>query len=181
MKRLFVAVPVSLSIKEKIKPFYKKLKETGADFNFVSLENLHFTLKFLGDVNEGKIESIKDILLKIKQEHFSISLEKIGVFPNLERINVVWIGIKDSKLISLMKQVDELLNYIRKNEHQTEIPHLTIARVKSGKNKELLQNVLAENKDLDFGEMVVDKFILYESELTSEGPVYNVLEEIMLG
>lgn len=178
--RLFIGVPVSEEVKEKIRPLYEKLKGTGADFNFVSIENLHFTIKFLGDVEENKIEEIKEKFSELKSKSFQISLQKVGVFPSLERINVVWIGVQDSELLNLMKKSNKLFDYVRKNDHETEVAHLTIARVKSGKNKEQLQRVLKEVEHDAFGKMVVDKIILYESELNPEGPIYKVVEEYSL-
>jgi 2'-5' RNA ligase len=173
MKRLFVAVPVSEEIKKRVKEIVDKLKETGADLKLVS--DFHFTLKFLGDVSEEKIDEIKEKLSSIKQDKFSIKLQKVGVFPSMERINVVWIR-GDSKLIPLMREVDEKLNYVRENEFKEDIPHLTIARVKTGRNKDKLQKFIKEMDNLEFGEMIVDEFILYESELTPEGPIYKEIE-----
>lgn len=176
MKRLFAAVPVSEHVKEKIKPFYKQLAETGAYLKFVSLENIHFTLKFLGDVEESKIAEIKEKLqaIALQQKKFPLRLKCISVFPSLEHIRSIWISVLDSPLTPLMKKINEELSYIRK-EKREEVPHSTIARVKSGRNKKQLQEVLEEWRDKGFGEMVVDKIILYESELTSEGPVYTEL------
>ena len=112
--RLFIGVPVSEEIKEKVKPIYEKIKETGADLNLVPLENLHFTIKFLGETDQ--VEEIKGKLSTIKQKSFTISLENVGVFPSLERMNVIWIGTNSKEIISLMKETDNLLNYIKKND-----------------------------------------------------------------
>ena len=174
--RLFIGVPVSEEIKEKVKPLYQKLKETDAIFNLVPLDNLHFTIKFLGDVDESKLEEIKGKLSEIKQSSFKISLKGIGAFPSLERINVIWIGTESKEIISLMKKTDHLLNYIKKNDFEKEVAHLTIARVKSGELKEFVE----EFSETDFGEMLVDKFVLYESVLTPEGPIYKIIKEFKL-
>lgn len=180
MKRLFIGIPVSEDIKEKIRPLISKLKETKADLKFVSLENLHFTLKFLGDVDESRIEEIKEKLSSIDVEKFKILIKKVGVFPALERIKVIWVGAESQKMVSLMKKVDHQLNSIKKNDYPEEIPHLTIARVKSGRNKEKLQTLLKEVENNEFGEMLIDKFVLYESQLTPKGPVYSVVREFGL-
>lgn len=175
--RVFIGVPVSEEIKEKIKPLIESLKATGADLNLVSLKNLHFTVKFLGEVSSAnEVEEIKDKLSKIHFKKFDLKLETVGVFPSLERMNVVWIGIKSgsNELVGLMKKVNGELYYIRKNEHE-EIPHLTIARVKTGKNKEKLQEFIKSAEHGKFGSMTVDKLILYKSDLTPEGPVYSEL------
>jgi len=182
IKRLFIGVPVSEDVKGKVKPLLDKLNETGADLSLVQLNNLHFTIKFLGDVDESKVDEIKGKLFELvsAQKSFPISLEKVGVFPSLDMIKVVWIGVRDSELTLLMKKTNQVLNYIRENEHE-EVPHLTIARVRSARNKLQLKEFLLKVKDELFGEMIVDKLVLYESVLTAEGPVYKELEVFGLG
>ena len=180
MTRLFVGVPVSDEIKERIKPLFDELNEIGADLNLVSLENLHFTIKFLGDVNEEKTEEIKDKLSEVVKIFFTVKLKQVGTFPSLQRINVIWIGTDSQELVSLMKEVDEKLDYIKKNDFEQEVAHLTIARVKSGKNKLELQEFVKKFEQEEFGEMIINKMILYESELTPAGPKYKVVKEFYL-
>ncbi len=182
MKRLFVAVPVSEKIKDGMKPVLEALSETGADLKLVSLSNLHLTLKFLGEVSEEKIPEIVEKLKGIagKTSAFELKIAKIGVFPSLDRINVIWAGIEDPSLLSLMREVNKELDYLRKDEHENEMPHLTLARVKSARNKKELQEFVKKNEDKEFGTMMVDKIILSESELTREGPVYRAVGEFRL-
>lgn len=177
-KRLFVAVPVSKEVQERIKAIYQPLTDTGADLKLVSLENLHFTVKFLGEVEESKIpELIKKInAFADKRNRFSVNLKGVGAFPNKNTIKVVWIGADNPQLISLIKDLDRELNYFKKKE-QEEIPHLTIARVKSEKNKDKLVNFIARFATENFGNLVVEKLILYESKLTQAGPHYTLLGE----
>ncbi len=181
MKRLFVAVPVSEEVKEKIRPLFQLLKATGADLNTVAPENLHFTLKFLGDVEESRIQEIVERLSARLGKKFTLRVQGLGTFPSLERINVVWAGVGsgDQALLTLTKEVNQLLNYIRKDERE-EIPHLTIARVKSGKNKDKVREIVERNKAMVFGTMDVDKFLLYENELGTGGPVYRTIKEFIL-
>ena len=179
MKRLFVAVPVSEEIAKEIKPVLNALAKTGADLKLVSLFNLHFTLKFLGEVDEKHIPEIEKTLVSIaeKTKTFEVSVKGVGVFPSLEKISVVWIGTEDPELVSLMKKVGDELNYIRKNEYDEEVAHLTIARVKTGRNKKELQQFVKHFEKKDFGKMKVDKMILFESELTKDGSMYKIVRE----
>src|SRR3989344_5310912 len=100
MKRLFVAAEVSEEVKDRIKPVLDELSQTGADLKLVSLSHLHFTLKFLGEVEEKKIQEIEKKLAGIaeKTKGFEVSVKGVGVFPNLERISVVWVGVENSSL-----------------------------------------------------------------------------------
>ena len=179
-KRLFIGVPISENVREKTIPLLNSLSEIAADMNLVAPQNLHFTIKYLGDVDKSKVNEIKEKLNSIEQNKFTISLQNVGVFPSFDRINVIWIGAEGKEFIPLMKKVNEQLDYIRKNDHKEEIPHLTIARVKTGRNKHLLQEWVKQNQDNEFGEMIVDKIVLYKSELRPEGPVYSVVGEFYL-
>lgn len=181
MKRLFIAIPISEEVKAKIKPVISHLQTIGADLNLVSLNNIHFTLKFLGEVEKHKITAIAEKLAALVQEQpaFPITITKVGVFPSYEQIKAIWIGAESPELIPLMKQINQELNYIRKEDRE-EIPHLTIARVKSGKNQEALKAYLQTIQNQEFGRMMVNSLVLYESELTPAGPIYRVLGEFKL-
>ena len=182
MKRLFIGIPVSEEVKEKIKPVVKALQETGNSFNFVSLNNLHLTLKFLGEVEEKKIPEIMEIIGKVarKQASFEISLQDMGTFPNKRMIKVIWIGIISEALIKLMKELEKELQGIRRNEYSEEVPHLTIARVKMVKDRKKLQEILKEYENTVFGSMLVNQLFLYESTLTPKGPTYKIIQEFEL-
>lgn len=160
MSRLFVGVPITDEIKEKILPLMNELQGVRA----VPPENLHFTLKFLGEADP---EEVKRKLSSLICKKFTIKLQKVGSFPR-----VIWIG-GSKELIPLMREVNQLLDHIRKNDYKEDIPHLTIAR---GSSPEFVN----KHKDDQFGEMEVDKIVLYESTLTPEGPIYKVVEEFRL-
>ena len=182
MKRLFVAVPVSEEVKNNIKPVVNELSKLGAGLKLVSVSQLHFTLKFLGEVDEKEILQIEKKLTRVaeKTTEFNVPLKGIGVFPSVDRINVVWIGTDNQELVSLMKNVNEELSYIRKNEFDEEVAHLTIARVKTARNKERLLEFVKNFEKRVFGVMRVNRLILYESELTREGPIYSIVREFEL-
>ncbi len=181
MKRLFLGFPLAEEVAEKIKPVLEKLEQTGADLKLVSVANLHLTVKFLGEVADEKVEEVKEKAAALAREEkpFRVKLTQVGAFPSLDKINVVWIGVESREMPGMMRKANRLLNYLRE-EARTEVPHLTIARVKSGKNKEKLQTVLEKAKNEDFGEMEVDRIVLYASNLTPQGPAYTFLEEFVL-
>ncbi len=182
MKRLFVGIPVSEQVRSNLKLFVEKLTATGAELNLVSLENLHFTIKFLGQVDEDKIEEINEKLNAVIKNKlkFRVQLKEVGVFPSWQMINVIWIGTDSRELISIIKETNKALEEIRTEELSTAVAHLTVARVKSRKNKEKLEEVLQKFKHENFGEMIFDRLILYESKLTPKGPIYKVVKEFNL-
>ena len=164
-----------------MKQLYAELVKKGVDLKLVKMENLHFTLKFLGNISEERISVIEESITAalLGQKSFSLSLRGMGTFSNKDRITVVWIGVVDSPLALLMKKISQKLEFERKKEGE-DAPHLTIARVKSGKNPQWLKEIISEYKFKEFGTMVVEKVVLYESELGKEGAKYRVVREFSL-
>ncbi|HLC97858.1 MAG TPA: RNA 2',3'-cyclic phosphodiesterase [Candidatus Nanoarchaeia archaeon] len=176
-KRLFVGVPLSPEVKQAIaEQLLTLLQQSGADLHLVTAEQLHFTLKFLGEVDESQIERVKEILREVaaSRQPFLVRLQNVGVFPSPEYMRVIWVGVENGDLPVLMKELDEQLGFICKNE-QEEKPHVTLARVKSKKNKEQLQQFVTKFQQMAFGEMRVTELVLYESTLTTEGARYEVV------
>jgi 2'-5' RNA ligase len=166
--RLFVGVPIPEDIKQNIAGCQKKL---SGDISLVSLENLHFTLKFLGEVPETKVNSISERLSIIVKQHnqFTVSIKRVGSFSR-----VIWAGAESNELLSLAEDVQETLADIKKENYDTIKLHLTIARIRSGSVS--VKNFANE----DFGSFVVDRFVLFRSVLTSAGSQYTVLKEFAL-
>ncbi|MBI2112877.1 RNA 2',3'-cyclic phosphodiesterase [Candidatus Woesearchaeota archaeon] len=179
--RLFVGIPISAEVKERVLALMFQLKKIKTDVNFVPPENLHFTLKFLGDVEDLEIPSIHKKLATLcsKKHSFDLSVSTVGAFPSSEKINVIWAG-GSQELLSLMKEIDTALNNIKKNDYSEDIPHLTIARVKLEKeklkNEKELKDFLQIHNDDFFGTMTVRTIILYKSELATTGPVYSIVQ-----
>ncbi|MFH0701865.1 MAG: RNA 2',3'-cyclic phosphodiesterase [Candidatus Woesearchaeota archaeon] len=176
MKRLFVGIPLSFDLKREIEPFLTELKLPG--ISPVAVENLHLTIKFLGEVEEEKILEISEKLSQLASltPSFPVELKGIGVFPDLKQPRVVWIGTESKELVRLMRTVDKELDYIRQNEHAAGIPHLTLARIKST-NEFLLRSFLHRHSNQNWGTLKVDRICLYEATLTPIGPIYAVLSE----
>jgi len=173
--RLFIAIEIPKNIKEHLAEIQEKIKDNENKIKFVKKEQIHFTLKFLGEVQPNIAEQIKNNLKKITLEPFSVFLSDIGVFPSESYIRVVWIGLKpEERVLELQRNVDESLKKLFKKENNFK-PHLTLARVKYIKNKEdfikKLKNIGVENKKID-----VNNFKLINSTLTPKGPVYEDFE-----
>lgn len=173
--RVFVGVPITEELKKKILPFQKEILSSGADVKLVSPEQLHFTLKFLGEIKD-----VNNVVLKLRElrkKKFSVEVKDVGVFPSEKVVHVVWAGSESEEFVSLVKAVQDALNDVRKEDYRDVVPHLTVARVRSSKNIRKLLDVIKSFKGKSFGTLVVDRFVLYESVLTAQGPVYKVVEE----
>jgi len=172
--RLFVAVDLEPELRETVMNVENNIRKAGADVKLVKPENLHFTVNFLGEVPESDVERIGDIVCEeaSKFTQFRISIQGAGYFGSPGRIRTLWLGVKKGK-----EHFTELVNALGKalnnpNRKQASI-HLTVGRVKSGKNREELLHEIARMKDVNIGEMTVKHVKLKKSVLERTGPMYT--------
>lgn len=130
--RLFLAVELEPEIREKMVRIQGRLAEDA--LKPVEPENIHVTLKFLGEVEEGKVSALVRALKGVRMAPFEIAVQKIGVFPNINHINVVWVGA-DGPLGELAKKVSVALAGLGFPEDERGFsPHITIARERETPN-----------------------------------------------
>jgi len=180
--RVFIAVDIpDGEVKERILGFQRTIAQTGADLKLVEPENIHITLRFLGDMTTATVENIKTELDRIEFHPFKVVLRGVGVFPDYRRINVVWVGIEEGNvgLVDLYGKIGRSLGRIGIPPDRRGLsPHLTVARVRSGRNREVLSKTVVELADSDFGRIDVTSFSLKRSTLTPGGPIYQSLHEV---
>lgn len=179
--RCFIAIPCPEDIREKLVEVQNHITDYGK-IKLVEKNNIHLTLKFLGEVPEDKTKKISEELNFLNErKKFEVKVKGIGVFPNPNRINVVWAGLEDgSKVIELQKRVDEKLNKDFPPEKKFH-PHYTIARVKYVRDKEALKKQIIDHQETEFGSYTIQSVKLMASRLTPKGPVYSTLGEYTLG
>lgn len=179
--RSFIGIPINNEIKEKISKIQEKFNGTGADIKFVEKENLHLTVKFLGDIKEERISDIDNIKGVIDDyQNFEINIENVGTFPSIDFIKVIWVGAnnKDGKLLNLLQDVNDKLEALGFREQKNDIvPHITIGRMKSGKNKQKVKNAIQDNENIYFGKQTIDEMRLYKSELNEDSPIYETIKK----
>jgi 2'-5' RNA ligase len=178
--RGFIAIDIKIS--SKLTELTNEIKNIGSYLKLVEPENIHITIKFLGETEERLINDINKIIKNsIKNiNSFNIKLQGTGVFPNQNYIKVIWVGLKNAENIEMIsKGIDESLSKLGfTREKRGFSPHLTIARVKSAKNKERLLRIIEKYKDVEFADFKVDSIKLKKSELTPKGPIYTTLLDI---
>ncbi len=179
--RCFIAVAVPEKLKDKILEIQSKLKQIGANLKLVEKENLHFTIKFLGETEDNQIKEVKEFLDSLDENSFEISIKGLDVFPSEDYIKVVWLGVDKNQdlFLNLIKKINKNLDHIKKEKKELNT-HLTIARVRSAKNKNELKAVIQDLKETEIGKMQVNTLKLISSELTPEGPEYTELAEFKL-
>ena len=161
--------------------FHSDLKGANAQVKLVDLGITHLTLKFLGNTSENLLPEISSLMDTSVEgmEPFKFQFSGTGAFPNLNRMKVVWIGVKRiGEMKSIAEFLDgELANLGFKKEKRKFSPHLTIGRVKGGRNKHKLAEIITNWKEEDFGTMEVNSIRLKKSVLSPEGPTYSTLHE----
>lgn len=179
--RCFVAVDIDdPDLLDALGRFQSILAGTGGDLKCVERENIHLTLKFLGDVREGLVEELVGLVSSVKFDPFPAELRGAGAFPNLRRPRVIWTGITRGadQLRGLFNRLEpEIVGLGFKPEGRGFSPHITIARVRSGRNRDRLVEEVLSHADDSFGEFEVGNVRLKRSVLTPRGPVYSILAE----
>ncbi len=165
---------ISIGIPEEIKKEIVKVQNSLPDFygKLTEPENLHLTLKFLGEISDDKIKEVRKKLGKIELGRFETAIDGIGVFSE-KFVRIVWLHLTNCE--SLQKRIDEGLGNLFKPEKRF-MSHLTIARIKNVKDKEFF---LKKSKKIEIPKIrfEVGRFYLKESVLRREGPEYSVIED----
>lgn len=183
--RVFIAVdiedPLVLSVLERLKD---SLIATRVPMKPVETQNIHLTLRFIGEIPWAKAnEIIENVLKPIDEEKFKIRLRGLGAFPSINRPRVVWIGVEEGaeKLVKLRDDIESKLRHLGFPPDKPRfIPHITLARIKGSRNLPSLTRIITEYSDYDIGEVVVDSVRLKKSTLTRSGPIYETIWEVKL-
>ena len=180
--RLFIAVPLSEDIKKSIRPISTALSAVDGRLSIVPPENFHFTLKFIGWVEEKEQEKIRKKILSLTKtlKPFEIKVSGLDAFPTQNRPTVIWAGV--SKELTEIAQLFNLsLPYHQ--ESRESLAHLTLARVKhlEENGREQIKEIIKKHGKDFFGQMVIDKVVLFQSELRKTGSIYTKLEEFWVG
>ncbi len=180
--RVFIAVDLIDQLKEPIIRMQKELMSSGVDMKPVEPENLHITLRFIGEISKDLVEEVKKRLGGIKYGQFAMRMRGVGAFPSIERPRVIWVGIEEGArdLANLHELIMRLTGDIGERDERGFVPHLTIARVKYVRNWDRYMEVIRRWENMDFGTQVIDSIRLKRSVLTPKGPIYSDLLVIKL-
>jgi 2'-5' RNA ligase len=157
-----------------------QLVQTGADLKLVEPQNIHITVRFLGNITPAMAETIFNKMKKIQFTPFTVQIKGLGAFPNPNYSRVIWAGITTGaeQLKNVFSQLEPQLRGLGFTPDSKGFsPHLTIARVRSGRNKQQLSQFLTENEDYEFGAINAKCLRLKKSDLTPRGPLYSTLKE----
>lgn len=184
--RAFAAIEVSASIRGALAKIITKLDGTDNSIKWVTPEQLHLTLHFLGDLRYQDIQPVCSAMKEAlgESDPFELQLRGIGVFPDLDQPRTIWTGIEMGyePLVDLQRVLDEplaRLGYPSDKNHFR--PHVTLGRVKRVSHLFELQQAIEALSEVNGGGMIVDEVTLFESNLHRRGPDYTPLAEFELG
>jgi len=167
-------------VRTKVERIQRELLLTHADLRFVDPKSIHITLLFLGEVDEKITKEMCKVLNGKELSPKRIRLEGLGLFPSVSRPNVVWLGVT-SGIEELNIAADKVAALLKPfgfaPEERGFQAHVTIARVKSGRNKERLVEKIREMSREPIGEIITSPVRLKKSTLTPKGPVYETICE----
>ena len=183
--RTFIAIELPEKIIYTIKKVQEEIKSYGLKIRWVRPENIHLTLKFLGDTKAADTENVARAVSESVTDYppISLAVKGIGVFPGIKRPRVIWLGVSNQLdvLTTFQKTLDEKLEAIGfPKENRPFRGHLTLGRIKSKIDPKTLHDVLKEFIQFESEHFFADRIILYKSELKPKGAVYTKLTEAYL-
>lgn len=186
--RAFVAIPLPSEITDFLTEIISNLKQVFPEdsLKWVQYEDIHLTLKFLGNISKLTLKFLID---KLETDHqfspFDLTINKLGAFPSIYKPQVLWVGTTNHQILIDLHRFIQNTTSLVKNENDSKpfSPHLTIARLRPGIKKNLFQNIKLElyrNKEIEQISFTVKYYCLYQSTLTSKGPIYSELQRFNL-
>jgi 2'-5' RNA ligase len=183
--RAFIAIELSPEIKQGIAKVQEALRKAGANAGWTRPEGIHLTLKFLGEVEESRVDEIRNALAFAvgTKDKLSLAIAGAGAFPNVKTPRVLWLGVTgDVEKLGLLQVVveDAMVKLGFEREERTFSPHLTLARIKFPKPRDNWQQKIEGIRDVKIGAFEAAHISLMKSELKREGAVYTEVGRVEL-
>jgi 2'-5' RNA ligase len=184
--RTFIAFELPPAVISLLREVQQKLKRLKLRARWVRPENIHLTLKFLGDIQPGDVDRIGVAMADAAGEFgpFSLAVKGLGVFPGIKRPRVIWVGIGGDAqgLFALQNRLAENLVPLGFSvEKRAFKAHLTLGRIKHAAKPEIIRQMIDEFTDLNSEDFILKQLILYKSDLKPSGAVYSRLKQARLG
>ncbi|MEW6051901.1 MAG: RNA 2',3'-cyclic phosphodiesterase [Candidatus Zixiibacteriota bacterium] len=184
MMRLFIALPLPKSVEEYLAKLIADLRAKGGSVKWVDAHLIHLTLRFLGDTEEALVPKLQRAIDDLAAHHLIVrsNIDRLGVFPNIKRPNVIWVGLHRNADLLAEMNVDiekSVREFGFEPDNKMFKVHLTLGRVKDQHNltplTDYLQSYRITPVAVDF-----DRVILFRSTLTPQGPIYQSLHQAQL-
>ena len=178
--RAFIAIELTGRAHDELACLQSALQKAGADVKWVEPENIHLTLRFLGDLVPEKAEELKKVLAETAagSRPFELTIKDVGAFPGLASPRVIWagVGLGAAESARIAEAIETKLQALGiPKEERSFYPHVTLGRARSRKNCEKLRGIIETTKFEAGSKIYVDHLTLFRSQLTPRGPVYTPL------
>ncbi|MFB6155555.1 MAG: RNA 2',3'-cyclic phosphodiesterase [Haloferacaceae archaeon] len=185
MKRLFLSIDLPGAFADGVAEIQERLRDAEG-LRFVDPAQAHVTMKFLGDVEPDRIDDVESAvetaLDRAAVSPFEATVADLGVFPSLDYISVVWLGVRagSAEMTRLHEAIERETTAIGFDpEDHSFTPHVTIARMNDARGKALVRRVVSGDAPV-VGSFRVSEVRLKESTLTDGGPEYDTLARFAL-
>ncbi len=188
--RTFVAIELSAELRQALRGVQKQLKGAPGAYavRWVSTDNLHLTLKFLGNVPRAQVDDLAKGLEEAATgiTPFTLQAHGLGCFPNTRKPNVVWVGLEGeiARIVELARRVEDALAARGiAREDKPFSPHLTLGRVNRDarqSDRAALGEAIQKFPPADYGPVPVQAVHLIQSDLRPGGAVYTVLRTVSM-
>lgn len=182
--RAFVAIDVPSEVVDSLVAFQKELSVAGADIKLVEKENLHFTVRFLGEITEAQAAAAAARIRHLSLRSADVEVKGVGAFPSPRRPRVVWAGVApghEGLVAPVANGVAGALEGIGENDGRPFQAHITLGRVRFVRDPHALAEFIQANAERPFGTAALKEVKLKSSVLTPRGPVYSDIEVLKLG
>lgn len=175
--RLFIAIEIPFSLQGRLCDTCRDIEERCRNARVVKRGNLHITLHFLGDVDQGLFASVCDSLDRacVGIRPFEIRVDGIGVFGHERRPRLIWAGVEaEQQLKELHRAAGEGLSELGvRIDGREYMPHITLVRFKDGRACRGIAEIIEHNRTAHFGSYTADSVVVMKSELSGSGPEYE--------
>jgi len=178
--RAFIAVEFDPAIRERLAEAATRLRAASSGVKWVGLEQMHLTLKFLGEVEESAVDEVAVVMAEAAAgvAPFEVRVAGLGAFPPHGAPRVVWAGLDDSAghLKGLHVRLDSGVAELGvEREGRPFAAHLTLGRVKDPRASQGVRSAIERETAAEFGVQRVEELVLFQSVLSSSGPTYTPL------
>jgi len=184
--RIFISVTISKEMRQYAKQAIGILRPLTDNIKWVSPENLHWTLQFLGEVDDTELHAVCRRVDKAaaEQELFSLSSRGVGAFPSIDQPRTLWLGAEEGRdqLLRLQDKIEAAMADLGfRPERKNFVPHLTLGRIVSGRHAgNQLAERLAKMTDFEGGITTVDQVTVFASESSRDGSTYHIVSRAPL-
>jgi len=178
--RSFIAIELPEAVVALLDRVQQDLRSLRLKAGWVQPQNIHLTLKFLGNIKTDDIEKIGGAMKAAAQgfESFTLTAGGIGFFPGIKRPRVIWVGVggQTSQLFALQRNLEDRLAAVGyPKEKRSFKGHLTLGRFRDGPAPDAIRRVLEEYADFGKEEFTTHRIVLFKSDLKPSGAVYSQL------